>query len=159
MRAWLIAIALLQGGTVWAGEWMQVTVTRVSDGDTVWVKREGGKPFKLRLQGIDAPERCQAWGLQSQAALASRVLRQQVQLEARAKDDYQRTLGNLYSLEGEDLSAWMVSQGHAWSYRYRRSAGPYADEEKRARAQQRGLFADAEAIEPRTFRQSHGPCH
>ena len=38
-------------------------VTKVSDGDTVWVKPEGvAAPRKLRLQGLDAPEICQAWG-------------------------------------------------------------------------------------------------
>ncbi len=148
-----------------------VTVTRVSDGDTVWVKFDGAKPFKLRLQGIDAPERCQAGGAEATAALSARVLRQRVRVETRAKDDYQRTLGNLYLADGAgdgkdrvdgnargDVSAWLVSQGHAWSYRSQRSGGPYAAQEREARAQQRGLFADPAAIEPRVFRHTHGPC-
>ncbi|MBS0437681.1 MAG: thermonuclease family protein, partial [Proteobacteria bacterium] len=47
-------------------------VTHVSDGDTVWVKRDDAprrKPVKLRLAGIDAPERCQPWGAEASAAL------------------------------------------------------------------------------------------
>ncbi len=139
-------------------------VTRVSDGDTLWIRPDappGGrqaKPFKLRLQGIDAPERCQAWGPQAQAALAARVLHRRVELQSRgASDDYGRALGNVL-LAGEDVSGWMVSQGHAWSYRHRRSPGPYAAQEQAARQSGKGLFADPRAVEPREFRKAHGPC-
>ncbi|WP_372527209.1 thermonuclease family protein [Piscinibacter sp.] len=138
-------------------------VTHVTDGDTVWVQPDAAdsrhrKPIKLRLQGIDAPERCQAWGAQAAAALASRVWQQRVEVRTRAKDSYDRVLGNL-RLDGEDVSAWMVEHGHAWSYRYRHSGGPYAAQQRQASAARRGLFADPEAIEPRLFRKRHGPCN
>lgn len=142
---------------------LDATVTRVVDGDTVWLQAstevdgKKPKPFKLRLQGIDAPESCQAWGTQATAALTARVLHQRVQVQTRRKDDYDRLLGNI-RLQGEDISAWMVSQGHAWSYRYRRSNGPYADQELLAKTAKRGLFADAAAQEPRWFRKEHGSC-
>ena len=142
---------------------LEATVTRVVDGDTVWLQASAAsdgkkpKPFKLRLQGIDAPERCQAWGAQATAALSARVLHQRVQMQARSKDDYSRTLGNI-RLRDEDISAWMVSQGHAWSYRYRRSNGPYAERESVAKTARRGLFADASTQEPRRFRKAHGSC-
>ena len=142
---------------------LEATVTRVADGDTIWLQASTPptgikpKPFKLRLQGIDAPERCQAWGAKSAAALSARVLNQRVQVQTRSKDDYGRSLGNI-RLQGEDISAWMVSEGHAWSYRYRRSEGPYASQEQAAKRAKRGLFADAAAQEPRWFRKAHGPC-
>jgi endonuclease YncB( thermonuclease family) len=135
-------------------------VTHITDGDTLWVRIDGdhGKPIKLRLLGIDAPERCQAGGAQATAALASRVLHQRVQVRTRAKDDYQRSLAQL-RLGDEDIAAWMVSRGYAWSYRYHRSLGPYAAQEGAARAAGLGIFADPAAIEPRDFRKRFGPCH
>ncbi len=142
---------------------LEATVTRVVDGDTIWLRAsatsglKGSKSFKLRLQGIDAPESCQAWGPQATSALTERVLHQRVQVQTRSKDDHDRTLGNI-RLQGEDISAWMVSQGHAWSYRYRRSAGPYAEQEQEAKTAGLGLFADPSAQEPRWFRKAHGPC-
>ena len=159
-----VLVSVLIVGRAHAGT-VEGTVVRVIDGDTVWVRADAAgsgsgrsaKPIKLRLQGIDAPERCQRWGAQSTAALTERVLHQRVQVHTRAKDDYQRTLGNLL-LNGEDLSEWMVLQGHAWSYHYRHSNGPYADQEQAARGARRGLFADAAAVEPRWFRRDHGPC-
>ncbi len=131
-------------------------VTHVTDGDTLWVRPQGHAPVKVRVQGIDAPERCQAWGPQAREALAARVLHRQVQVRTRAKDDYHRTIGTV-ELDGQDVAAWLVREGHAWSQRYRRSLGPYAAEEAEARQLHRGLFAAA-AIEPRDFRKAHGPC-
>ncbi|MDP3310892.1 MAG: thermonuclease family protein, partial [Polaromonas sp.] len=58
----------LQAGA--AQPW-QGTVTRVSDGDTLWVRpAAGGKPLKVRIDGIDAPEICQAGGRAARKALA-----------------------------------------------------------------------------------------
>lgn len=136
-----------------------VTVTRVTDGDTVWVKREeGGRPFKLRLLGFDAPERCQAGGAEATEALRTRVANRRLHLQARARDDYHRTLAMLYFEDGTEVGAWMVSMGHAWSYRSARSAGPYASQERQARAGRLGVFADPGAVEPWVFRRTHGPC-
>jgi len=145
--------ALLACGSAQA---LSGVVTHVTDGDTIWVRPEGAKPVKVRLLGLDAPEHCQAWGLQAQAALASRVLNQTVRVRTRAYDDYHRAVGKL-ELRGEDIAAWMVLNGHAWSYRYRGSPGPYAEQERQARVARRGLFAAA-AVEPRAFRKLHGPC-
>jgi micrococcal nuclease len=132
-------------------------VTHVTDGDTLWVRPEGGASVKVRMQGIDAPERCQAWGPQAREALAARVLRREVLVQTRAKDDYQRTIG-VVALDGQDVAAWMVREGHAWSQRYRRSLGPYAEQEAQARAAARGLFVNPAPVLPRDFRRQHGPC-
>lgn len=153
MRALAVLFALLACAPAHA---LSGVVTHVTDGDTLWVRPEAGRPVKVRLQGIDAPERCQAWGAQSREALAGRVLHRQVDVRTRAKDDYQRTIGTV-TLEGHDVAAWMVREGHAWSQRYRKSLGPYAAEESQARQGRRGLFA-APATEPREFRKAHGPC-
>ncbi|WP_292445188.1 thermonuclease family protein [Methylibium sp.] len=138
-------------------------VTRVSDGDTVWVQpdQEDGAPHrkrvKLRLVGLDAPERCQAHGPEAGAALASRVQGRHVTVRRRATDDYGRALGTLW-VGDEDVGAWMVNEGHAWSARWRGSGGPYASEEGVARNARRGLFAAEPPFHPRDFRRLHGPC-
>lgn len=133
-------------------------VTRISDGDTVWVQPADGEraPFKLRLRGIDAPELCQAWGPQARDALAARVLQRRVEVDVRSRDSYGRALASL-RLRGVDVAAWLVADGHAWSTRWRGRA-PYLQEEQAARAARRGLHADAHALEPRRFRRLHGPC-
>jgi len=136
----------------------EARVTRVSDGDTVWVQPlSGGRYRKLRLDGLDAPEICQSGGTESRDTLARRVLRQSVTVTERQRDDYGRGLATLEH-GGADVGGWMVAQGQAWSYRWRRSLGPYQAQETLARAQRRGLFAQADAELPGAFRKRHGPC-
>ncbi len=133
-------------------------VTRVFDGDTLWVRPlSGGRYRKLRLDGIDAPEICQAGGVASRDALAAMVATHDVRVEVRRYDDYGRALVRL-SVGGEDVSGRLVSAGHAWSYRWRRSLGPYAEEEAEARKRGRGVFSVPDPELPRTFRRLHGPC-
>lgn len=133
-------------------------VTHVSDGDTVWVRPEtGGAPRAVRLEGIDAPEICQPGGEAAREALARRVLHRFVRVQSDRDDDWGRALGRVEH-DAQDLGAWLVREGHAWSYRYRRDAGPYAKEQRLARQARHGLWAEPQPMEPRTFRQFHGPC-
>jgi endonuclease YncB( thermonuclease family) len=136
----------------------EARVTRVFDGDTLWVKPiAGGRYRKLRLDGLDAPEICQEGGAASRDALAARVLDRVVTVQERSRDDYGRALVRL-SHEGTDVGTRLVLQGHAWSYRWRHSEGVYAEQEAQARAERRGLFSRADAEPPRAFRKRHGPC-
>jgi endonuclease YncB( thermonuclease family) len=108
------------------------------------------------MLGLDAPEICQAFGTQARDALAARVLHRTVRVSTRARDQYQRSVGSV-SLEGQDVGAWLVERGFAWSARYRGRSGPYAQEETQARQGRVGLWA-ANAVEPRVFRKRHGSC-
>lgn len=164
LRVGLLAGCLLLGLTFAAGaqgsgsDWSG-TVTHVSDGDTLWVRpQRGGAPRPVRIDGIDAPELCQAHGETARAALVGKVLGQVVQVRVRRHDDYGRDLARV-SLRGRDMGGWLVSQGHAWSYRYRGQSGPYAQQEGHARARRLGLFVQGRAELPREFRRRHGPCH
>jgi len=160
MLVLLTAVMGSSGAQAAAGKmaW-QGTVTHVTDGDTLWVRpQRGGAPRQIRVDGMDAPEICQLHGETARSALTAHVLGQQVQVRGRRTDDYGRLLARI-SLQGQDVGGWMVSQGQAWSYRYRRNAGPYAAQEAQARAHRRGLFADVRAEHPRDFRKRHGNCH
>lgn len=164
----LLALCLLMlGAALPGGVWAQsapapqvyeARVTRVFDGDTVWVQPlAGGRFRKLRLDGLDAPEICQNGGPESRDALARRVLGQKVTVTERQRDDYGRGLARLRHA-GDDVGGWMVGSGQAWSYRWRRSLGPYQAQETLARTTRMGLFSQADAEEPRSFRRRHGPC-
>ena len=148
-------VMLLAGGPCLA---LQGVVTRVTDGDTLWVRPLGsGRPVKLRVQGIDAPERCQPWGEASRDRLRELVLGRSVRVVEGPHDDHGRRLGRLMR-DDIDIGAQLVHEGLAWSYRWRSHPGPYAAEERAARAARRGLFADQAPMAPREFRRTHGPC-
>jgi micrococcal nuclease len=157
----VLLFAALMAGLAQAGapHALQGKVSHVTDGDSVWVRpAHGGKARRIRLVGIDAPEICQPHGLAARDALRRQVIGQQVRVQGRGRDDYDRQLRRIGTAAVPDLGAWMVAQGHAWSYRRRGRAGPYDAQEALARAAQRGLWAQASAIEPRIFRRVHGSC-
>jgi micrococcal nuclease len=149
----LLGVCLCARATDFAG-----FVTHVTDGDTLWVRPvAGGTARQVRLEGIDAPEICQDYGNRSRAALADRTLHQRVQVTSHTSDSYQRTLGRV-SLRGEDLGLWLVSRGHAWSYRFGGGRGPYSRQEARARSARLGLWHGPAPVPPREFRKRHGSC-
>lgn len=158
IKAALLALLLAAFAATAADRGFEGVVTRVADGDSLWVRpAAGGMPVELRLQGIDAPEGCQPHGPEARAALTRRVLHQTVWVQTRAHDDYQRSVARIRH-HGDDVGGWLVREGHAWSMHYRRSAGPYAEQEAQARLARRGLWSEAGAIEPRQFRRQHGRC-
>jgi micrococcal nuclease len=133
-------------------------VTHVTDGDSVWVRpADGGAPREIRVNGIDAPEICQAFGAQARDALSHRVLHRRVVVVTHGDDDYHRTLARI-SLGREDVGAWMVKNGYAWSYHFRGNPGPYRHFEARARTARLGLWAEGRPEAPRDFRVRHGSC-
>ncbi|WP_048438433.1 thermonuclease family protein [Caenimonas sp. SL110] len=133
-------------------------VTTVIDGDTVWVRPErGGAARPVRVVGIDAPEICQRFGATSRAELTALVHRRRVVVMSNKRDGNDRVLARL-RLGQQDVGEWMVSNGFAWSYRFRGNPGPYAQEEKHARAARAGLWADKDPVMPRDFRVQNGSC-
>lgn len=158
MRRLAAALLLwLAAGPLAAADFHGV-VSHVTDGDTLWVRPAGGgAPVELRLLHLDAPEGCQVFGAQSTAALQQRVLHQRVQVRTVGQDDYDRGLAQVQH-RGEDVGAWLVRQGLAWSSSYKRRPGPYARLEADARREGRGLWALPEPLEPRQFRKRFGRC-
>jgi endonuclease YncB( thermonuclease family) len=133
-------------------------VSHVTDGDTLWVRpAHGGRPVAVRLLDVDAPEACQPFGPEAKQALRSRVQGAAVVVRTRGVDDYGRQLARVEH-RGHDLGRWLVRGGYAWSMRFHGRSGPYAHEEALARREHKGLWADAQAVEPRTFRKRHGRC-
>ena len=140
----------------WSG-----VVTYVIDGDTVKVRPpNGGKPISIRIEGIDAPEICQQGGTLSRNVLKRKALGRQVQIRGKLNDKYGRLLAKIM-LNGEDLGQWMVIEGQAWSYRYKKNPGPYIQEQRRAKVARLGLFSlnqSSTPIEPKNFRKRRGYC-
>ena len=135
------------------------SVSRVVDGDTLWVKTEGDgeAPVVVRIEGIDAPESCQPGGADATAARTALALGRSVSVRVVARDEHGRSVGKVF--DGKlDLGDRMVRDGQAWSMRYQYDRGPYVAEERMALALKRGLHGAGGAIQPRDFRKQHGPC-
>jgi len=145
---------------LWVGaESFFAQATHVTDGDTLWVRVSPSQPpRKLRLLGIDAPELCQQGGAASRDVLWQLVRGQSLMITVNFQDSYGRDLARV-ELAQDDVAAAMVRLGQAWSSRWQRSLGPYAQQEAQARAAGRGLFAQPDPELPSDFRKRHGSCY
>jgi micrococcal nuclease len=126
-------------------------VVALSDGDTITVLKDR-KQIKVRLEGIDAPEKNQAFGSKSKAAFSDLIGRKEVTVRATGTDKYGRTLGRVI-VDGKDVSELMVAQGMAWHYKEYSNDETLAELEDKARASKLGLWAEPNALPPWEFRK------
>ena len=134
------------------------TVTKVVDGDSLWLLPVGADaPVEVRVQDIDAPEICQPGGREARDAMAGLVAQKVLYVLPRGYDTHGRMLA-LLTVQGVDVGAWMVVEGHAWSIRTKWDRGPLVKQERVAQSLRRGLWGVPGAVAPKEFRRTHGPC-
>ena len=128
-------------------------VVRVADGDTVTVLDRRNTQHKVRLYGIDSPERDQPYGKAAKNALQRLIDNRPVEVVVVAKDSYGRTVGTLYR-DGVNLNEAMVAAGYAWWYQHFAPNERRLEEaEQRARAQRVGLWAEPRPVAPWDWRR------
>ena len=154
----LILISLLACSSVQAGT-ITGTVVRITDGDTVVVLDANKVQYKIRLVGIDAPEKKQAYGKKSKENLSNLVAGKYVVVEYDKLDRYKRVLGKIL-LSGKDMNLEQISSGLAWHYKkYQKEQSQsdrmlYSEAEIDARNAKRGLWYDPDPIPPWDYRKS-----
>jgi micrococcal nuclease len=131
-------------------------VVGVADGDTIVVLKVAGDtktPIKVRLHGIDCPEKAQAFGQKAKQFTSQMVYGKKVRVEVKDTDRYGRTVGEVF-IGTDSLNRKLVQNGLAWWYRrYAPHDGELGALEKDARSNRRGLWADAAPIPPWDFRR------
>ncbi len=133
-------------------------VVRVVDGDTLYVLDANYKEHKIRLAGIDAPERKQAYGLASRKHLLPIVAGKQVTVEYQKRDRYGRIVGKVL-LDGIDACLEQVKAGFAWHYKkYQHEQSMedqrlYAEAENKARDTRLGLWQENNPNPPWEYRR------
>lgn len=137
------------------GQEFTARVIVVLDGDTVLVRR-AQRLVKIRLAGIDAPEKGQAFGDISSHALADMVKGKRVNIASQAVDQYGRIVANL-GVDGLDVNAEQVRRGMAWEYSNHHSNKALVALQDEARHAARGLWAQRDPVPPWRWRKLHPP--
>ena len=128
-------------------------VVGVADGDTITVMHNG-KGERIRLHGIDCPEKRQAFGKKAKQFTSELVFGKTITVTVLDVDRYGRTVGEVILPDGPVLNHELVRAGLAWWYRkYAPDDGTLAQLEADARAAKRGLWADAEPVPPWEWRR------
>ena len=134
-------------------------VVGVTDGDTVTLLVDGRVQHKIRLSGIDAPEKAQPFGNRAKQRLSSLVYGKTVTAVGTKQDRYRRLIAKLL-VDGQDANLEMVASGYSWHYKKYQSEQTaadrmaYAKAEHDARLARRGLWADVSPVAPWDYR--HG---
>ena len=150
-----LCLCLLLGSA--AAETIVGKVVGVADGDTVTVLDAAKVQHKIRLTGIDAPEKAQPFGQRSKENLSNWVFGKDVEIETGKIDRYGRSLGRV-RVGGVDANLEQVRAGFAWHYKkyeLEQSAEDgeaYARAETAARAARVGLWRDASQVAPWDWR-------
>ena len=129
-------------------------LVNVIDGDTVII-RDNGLTYHLRLLDIDAPERQQAFGIQSRRSLKQLCEHTSIAVQLQGRDLYGRTLGHLYC-NNTDASQAQIALGMAWfNARYSKRFELDALQHQ-AQQQGLGLWQDAQPLPPWQWRKIYG---
>jgi endonuclease YncB( thermonuclease family) len=155
----LLAVLLLVAATASADE-LRGRVDQVYDGDTIYVRYPGRRAGDvIRLEGIDAPERHQAFGAKSRESLRALVKYKTVVVDVRGRDAYGRLVGLVF-LEDLDVGLEQIRRGMAWHYdafadrQSEGARGAYMDAESEAARDARGLWSEQNPTPPWAYRRS-----
>ena len=137
---WSAAFVLLRAVPTLADDFTSPVVS-VLDGDTIEVLN-GHHAERIRLSGIDCPEKGQAYGQRAKQAASALAFGKQVTLQTPGYDKYKRTLGDVILPDGMNLNQELVKQGWCWWYRkYAPGDSVLEGLEKEAREGRKGLWA------------------
>lgn len=126
-------------------------VIGISDGDTITVLINE-TPIKIRLYGIDCPERGQEFGQKAKRFASDMVFGKTVMIKPTDKDRYGRTVAWVY-VEGKSLNEELVKAGLAWHYKKYSSDIKLSDAELKARNKKIGLWSNPHSIPPWEYRR------
>jgi micrococcal nuclease len=157
--AWRAASAVLIFQTFFAlattpshSETFTAMTIDVTDGDTITVLHEGNDEV-IRLNGIDCPEKTQAYGKKAKKYTSDKVLNEMVTIESKDVDRDGRTIGDVLLADGTSLNHGLVQEGLAWWYFKHSQDETLKALETEAREAKRGLWRDPIPIPPWVFRK------
>lgn len=134
-------------------------VVAISDGDTIKARCAGQdaehpyQQIKIRLAGIDAPEKKQPFGQRSRQHLAELCFQVEAKITPRSTDRYKRTVANV-ECRGKDAGMEQVRAGFAWVYdKYSKGYEALYPPQSEARAALRGLWSQP-AVPPWEWRNN-----
>jgi endonuclease YncB( thermonuclease family) len=133
-------------------------VVGVADGDTITVLDQQKNTYKIRLQGIDAPEKKQAFGEKSKQSLHDLVHSKQVRIEYDKEDKYGRIVGKVI-VDDVDVCLQQLVLGMAWHYKkYQNEQSVsdralYSETELKSKSLKLGLWSDDTPMPPWEFRK------
>ncbi|MCR4592663.1 MAG: thermonuclease family protein [Bacteroidaceae bacterium] len=126
---------------------------KITDGDTFTLLVDGHEQVKIRIDGIDAPEKGQAFGNRAKEQLSGMIWGEELTVRVMKTDKYGRSIGKVSTPSVVDVGLEMIKAGYAWQYREYNKEKSYEGAEILARRNRNGLWLDKNPIKPQDFRK------
>ena len=130
-------------------------IIHIIDGDTYDILIEGNKTVRVRMNGIDAPEKGMPFYQVSKKYLKDLCIQKTVKFKQTDTDHHGRIIGFTYLDDGRELSHEMIKAGFAWHYKEHNSDKDLADLEIKAQNEKKGLWKDNNPLPPWEVRKLH----
>jgi micrococcal nuclease len=130
-------------------------VIGIIDGDTYDLLIPGNQKIRVRMEGIDAPEKGMPFSKVSKSYLGSLCFNKIVRISITGKDSNNRYIGFTYLEDGTELSHEMIKAGLAWHFKKYYSDADLAELETEARNAKRGLWSEKDPMSPWENRKLH----
>ena len=128
-------------------------VVSVLDGDTIEVLHNR-HPERIRLSGIDCPEKGQQYGHQAKQATVEMVFGKEVLLQTYGRDRSGHILADVRLPDGTHVNHTLVKNGWCWWYRqYAPRNTELARLEQHAREATQGLWGSPTHVPPWEWRK------
>jgi micrococcal nuclease len=147
MRLLLIIICFLLSSI----EQQTGKVVKVIDGDTFDLMSD--KKIRIRMFGIDSPERGQPYNVKAREFTAALIAGKEINVAIRNKDRYGRFVCDVYLDDGTYVNAEIVKAGYAWLFTRYSNDAELARLQEDARKSKRGLWQDDNPVPPWEFRR------
>jgi endonuclease YncB( thermonuclease family) len=148
----LFASVCCQDGQSQALKELKVRVYKLADGDS-FEGRADGVNYRVRLYGIDAPERGQDFYRKSKDRLGELCAEGPVTIKPRNKDSFGRIVADAYTASGKHINAIMVEEGLAWHFTRYSNSAELASLEQQARNRGIGIWSMQNPVAPWNFRR------
>ena len=128
-------------------------VIGIVDGDTLDILTPAKERLRIRLHGIDAPERGQGFNQKAKQHLSELAYLKEVHVHLDVSDRWGREVGMVF--EGDDnrnVNLAMITAGFAWHYAYYLNSFEFTQAQEQAKSKRKGLWVDANPVNPKDFR-------
>jgi len=130
-------------------------VIHIADGDTYTLLVEKNKKIRVRMHGIDAPEKTMPFYSVSKNFLKNLIFQKEIKLKKVGQDRYGRTLGYTFLLDGTDITHEMLKAGMVWHFKRYSNDKILSKLEHEAKIKKNGLWIDENPIAPWEFRKNN----
>lgn len=153
--AWLVFVWLISACQNQEVNHTKITgiAVAVADGDTFTLLTPEKKQIKVRLYGIDCPEKRQDFGAAARRFLSNAIFQKPLQIQVKGTDRYGRMLAVVYTGEEKSVNEALLAAGMAWHYKEYDKNPHWRALEAEARNKKIGIWSQPHPIYPADFRK------